>query len=134
MGEGLEELLRRGTRRWNEAGLETYASEFWASDIEYVEDPKWPGSATIRGREDVVRRFAEYEQFLGHADVEAISVIGDEDDAVFLLRIRATGAGSGVPVEHVWAYRVTISDGLFTRLRAYFDPDEAYRDAGLEGR
>jgi hypothetical protein len=38
-------------------GLEETAGTYWHPEVEYVEDPRWPGASTYRGRGAEVRCF-----------------------------------------------------------------------------
>jgi ketosteroid isomerase-like protein len=101
----------------------------WDPDVEYVEDPRWPGAGTVRGVDAVAERFAEYQDIIGH-DVELILEGVRETPAglVSLVRVRGTSA-SDVPFDHLWAYRFRMHEGKVVWFRAYFDPAEALAEA-----
>jgi ketosteroid isomerase-like protein len=106
------------------------AEEWWHPDIEYVEDPSWPGSATYRGRDTVQRTFEAYTEILGAT--LSVEDVRPGTDGVFA-RVRYTGSSTGadVPFDQVWGYHCRIRDGQLGYFRAYFDADEAMRDAGV---
>jgi ketosteroid isomerase-like protein len=101
----------------------------WDPDVEYVEDPKWPGAMGFRGFEAVGARFREYVDDLG-ADAEL--VLEDVRDTprgmVSLVRTRGTSP-NGLPFDHLWGYRFRMRDGRVVWFRAYLDPAEALGEA-----
>lgn len=121
------ERVRWDAERWAEA------AEFWDPEVEYREDPAWPGATTVTGPDAVIARFLEYQEFLGEADAEVEEVLdAGDDEVVVLTRIRGAGARSGVPWEYLWAYVVTIKAARVVAIRAYLEADEALRAAGLD--
>jgi len=97
----------------------------WDPDVEYVEDPKWPGAASFRGYEAVSARFGEYLEDLGaSAELVLEDVRETPQGLVSLVRARGTSP-SGLPFDHVWGYRFRMRDGRVVWFRAYLDPDEA---------
>jgi len=63
--------------------------------------------------------------------VERVLDAGDKG-VVALLRLRAEGRGSAVPVESPWAMVVTLSNGRIVTSRAFPTHDEALKAVGLE--
>ena len=115
-----------------DAGSLAEGSSYWHDDVEYHEDPLWPGSGTYRGRESVVRRWEEYLDVLGPATEMSVQEVHDAGDAlVALVRVRGTAPGSGAPHDHLWGYVVRVADGKLRYIRAFYDPHEALRAAGL---
>jgi ketosteroid isomerase-like protein len=117
-----------------EAGsLREAAQKYWHPDIEYVEDPRWPGASRYRGRDSVVSCFEGYMDALGGevaVVVEQIRAAGKRQVAF----VRFEGQSpSGLPHEHLWAYIVELRDGLIAYLRAYYEPDDALEAAGVGG-
>jgi ketosteroid isomerase-like protein len=97
----------------------------WDPDVEYVEDPKWPGAASFRGYEAVSARFGEYLEDLGaSAELVLEDVRETPQGLVSLVRARGTSP-SGLPFDHVWGYRFRMRNGRVVWFRAYLDPDEA---------
>ena len=101
----------------------------WDPEVEYVEDPKWPGAMSFRGFDAVGARFREYVDDLG-ADAEL--VLEDVRDTprgmVSLVRTRGTSP-NGLPFDHLWGYRFRMRDGRVVWFRAYLDPAEALGEA-----
>jgi ketosteroid isomerase-like protein len=104
-----------------------YASE----DLVYEEDPVWPDAGTYRGREAVMRRFLEYADLLQMQAFEVGEVI-DAGDLVFLeARIHMLGGDSAQSLRFLWGYTVRVERGRVVHFRAWFDPAEGRRAAGL---
>jgi ketosteroid isomerase-like protein len=119
-----------------ERGLDETAAMYWHPDITYVEDPRWPGASTYRGRDAVVRCFKRYTESLGREEDFVVTVERVFDAGarqVPLVRFRSRGSASGVPHEHLWAYVVEVKDGRLTYFRAYYEPAEALEAVGLSG-
>ena len=62
--------------------------------------------------------------------VERLIDAGD-DDVVLMLRLRATGRGSAVPVEFAWAMVATLHNGKVVRARTFLSQPEALKAVGL---
>jgi ketosteroid isomerase-like protein len=103
--------------------------EGWDPDVEYVEDPKWPGAASFHGFDAVARRFGEYVEDLG-GDAELVleDVRDTPEGLVSLVRSRGKSP-SGLPFDHLWGYRFRMREGRVVWFRAYLDPAEALGDA-----
>lgn len=112
-------------------GLQDAAETYWDPDVEYVEDPRWPGASRYRGRDAVLACFRSYTEALGpieEAVVTVEQVIDAGDRLVPLIRFSGRSP-SGVPHEHLWAYVVKTRDGRITYFRAYYEPEEALEAA-----
>ncbi len=55
----------------------------------------------------------------------------DDERVLVLVKVHATGTGSGVPVELLNAHEFTIRDGFLVRFKVYGDRDQALAAAGL---
>jgi ketosteroid isomerase-like protein len=123
-----EGIVEAGRTQRAEAGISDPA---WHPDIEYMEDPKWPGTGVYRGREAIQARFAEYLEILGAVDIRVHEIIDAGSDVVSIFRARGQSVASGLPFEHDWAYVWTFRDGCVVRWRAYFDKGQALEALGL---
>ncbi len=121
-----EELVRHSFDVFNERGLDSAVDRFWHPDVVYHEAPDFPGAGTFRGSAAVLARFAEYVELLGttRADVERVVARGDR--AAWTVRFSGRSR-EGVPNSHTWGYVGQIADGLVTEVRAYYEPDDAFR-------
>ena len=112
--------LDSGRRAWEEfASARTPEDigrllEGWDPDVEYVEDPKWPGADTFRGYAAVAARFREYVDVLGMGGELVLEDVRETPGGlVSLVRVRGDTV-SGVPFDHLWAYRFRMHGGLQT--------------------
>ena len=115
-------------------GLAEGAERYWHPEIEYVEDPRWPGASRYRGRDAVVRCWQAYMQFLGRQEDMTVTVERVVDGGTrqaALVRIQSEASASGVPNEHLWGYVAEVEDGRVSYLRAYYEPSEALEAVGL---
>jgi ketosteroid isomerase-like protein len=105
----------------------------WDPDVEYIEDPGWPGAGVYRDREAVIERFDEYLDLIGaqgiHLSVEEIIETGDQVVSVILAT--SLSSRSGMAWEHRWGYVGRMRDGRWLQLRAYYTPAEALEAAGI---
>ena len=133
MAEEDVQLVRNAFEAEGLAGLAEVAEAYWDPDIEYVEDPRWPGAARYKGREEVLRIFRSYIEALGPGErgsavVEQIRDAGGRQ--VAFVRFEGRSA-SGVPHDHLWGYVVEVKNRHIVYFRAYYEPEEALEAAGL---
>lgn len=125
------DLVRRA---FGGGDLSQMAEAYWHPEIEYTEDPRFPGASTYRGRDAVVGVFRSYMEILGDEDEIAVTVedVFDAGDRqVTLVRFRGQTRASGIPFEHLWGYVVEVSADRIASFRAYYEPEEALEAAGL---
>jgi ketosteroid isomerase-like protein len=129
------ETARRGFRQWQEGGatVEAIPVEIYAEDVE------WDLSAYPlvdlpnrgRGRENLLKTFAEYFKGWREYEPEAREFISAGKHVVIVLHEKAGIAGSDVILERdvfqVWTFR----DGLVAKWRVFETRDEALDAAGL---
>ena len=133
MSEENVELVRRA---FQVGDLAETAETYWHPEIEYIEDPRFPGASSHQGRDAVVHCWRSYLDVLGDEDDIAITVedVFDAGDRqVPLVRFRGHARTSGVPFEHLWGYVVEVREERIAYLRAYYEPGEALEAAGLAG-
>ena len=65
------ELVRKA---FGARGLQETAESYWHPQVEYVEDPRWPGASTYVGRDAVLRCFQNYLEALGREEDLAVTV------------------------------------------------------------
>lgn len=136
MSEENANLVRKAFEAAGTSGLRETAESYWHPDVEYVEDPRWPGAATYKGRDAVLQCFENYMDALFAEDdmvitVERVFDAGDRQ--VPFVRVRSSGSASGVPHEHLWGYVVEVREGWLVYFRAYYEPEEALEAVGLAG-
>jgi ketosteroid isomerase-like protein len=128
------EIVRRAFEGAGARGLKETAATYWHPEVVYVEDPRWPGASTYKGRDAVLRCFRDYMDALGREDDLAITVerVFDAGERqVPFVRVQSRASTSGVPHEHLWGYVVEVSEEQIVYFRAYYEPGEALEAAGL---
>ena len=133
MSEEAVEVVRNAFEGAGARGLQETAETYWHPEVEYEEDPRWPGASRYKGRDAVLRRFQTYMEALGREEdltvtVERVFDAGERQ--VPFVRVRGTST-SGVPLEHLWGYVVEVKEGLIAYFRAYYWPWDALEAAGV---
>src|SRR5690242_15418214 len=123
-------IVRDSIDAWNSSHDVAVGVDRWFHpEVVYEEDPRWPDSSTYRGRDAVLERLRDLTTVLGEMEI----VIDDLTEApVGRFGFRGAGSGSGAPYEHLWGYVYELRDDKIVHVRAYIDPDEARRAAGLD--
>ena len=128
------EIVRNAFEGAGVRGLQETAETYWHPEIEYVEDPRWPGASRYKGRDAVLRCVQGYMEALGREedlDVTVERVLDAGERQVPFVRVKGRASASGAPHEHLWGYVVEVRDGLIAYFRAYYEPSEALEAAGL---
>ena len=127
------EVVRKAFAGAGADAIRETAQAYWDPEVEYVEDPGWPGASRYKGRDEVLRCWEAYIDALGPggevaATVERVFDAGER--VVPFVRVRGRSP-SGVPHEHLWAYLVEVRSGRIVRFRAYYEPEKALEAVGL---
>ena len=121
--------VRRAMEHWLRTG-----DALWADldpDFEVV-DHDIPDAGTYRGQDGFRQWMADFEAAWESFTVEPQEYIDAGDGkVVVLLRLLATGRGSGVSLERLDATVWTVRDGKSLRLDYYNNPAAALRAVGL---
>jgi ketosteroid isomerase-like protein len=112
-------------------GVKKAADRYLTGDVVYEEDPVWPDAGTFHGRDATVRRFLEYRDLVHLENVAPGDVIDAGDLVLAQARIEMLGGDEWPALEYLWTYTVRVENGRIVHLRAWYDPDEAARAAGL---
>ena len=120
-------LVLRAYELWNAGDFDRVAELSFAEDIEWTNAPDWPGTATYRGRREVIA-FLRDEVApvieLGDIEIGGVDVYGDE--VLIRMLARTRGAGSELDAGKLPVYHVSrISGGRVDRVRVYLDEAEA---------
>src|SRR5215467_7227585 len=94
------------------------------SDIEWREDPAWPGSANYRGIDQVRQVIKDRMDTLDFGQ-QTEDLIPADDKVVALVRWRGRGRTSGAEAEISMAMVWTVRDQAVTRLEFFLDRAEA---------
>jgi ketosteroid isomerase-like protein len=103
-------------------------------DPDVVGSSNWGVEGTeYRGVEGALTALADMNATWGSWEQEIERVLDAGDNGVVvLLRIRARGRESAVPVEFPWAMVATLRGGRIVTSHAYLDQIDALKAAGLE--
>lgn len=105
---------------------------FLDPDVEYREDPAWPGAGVFRGREAVLARFRDYWEMIAFQPPELRELIeGERGLVAAVCRLRGTGHGSGTPFEQELVWVFSAPEGLIRTFSAHFDRASGLRTAGV---
>src|SRR5215216_6284362 len=127
------ELVRQAFEGAGVRGLRETAETYWQAELEYVEDPGWPGASSHQGRDAVLRCFWNYLDALGREQdllIEVERVVDAGMRQVPFVRVRSVSS-SEVPHDHLWGYVVEVKDGRVIYSRAYYEPARALEAVGL---
>jgi ketosteroid isomerase-like protein len=134
MSQDAVEVVRNAFEGAGARGLQETAEAYWHPEVEYVEDPRWPGTSRYKGRDAVLRCFQAYMEALGPEEdltftVERVFDAGERQ--VPFVRVQGRASSSGAPFEHLWGYVVEVRQGLIAYFRAYYEPWDALEATGL---
>jgi ketosteroid isomerase-like protein len=125
--EALAEAAQRSTPE-----ARTELTERWFHpDVEYSEDPSWPGSSSYRGRDAVRGAFESYMEILG-VEVTVEEVSSGTQGLFASVRYRGSSTGAGMPFDQTWGYHCLVRDGQVAYFRAYSEVGEALSAAGVD--
>jgi ketosteroid isomerase-like protein len=127
------EVVRRITDVMDAEGFEAALPVFLEaahSDVEWREDPAWPGSATYRGVEQVRQVILDRMDTLDFAQ-QTEDLIAVDDKVVTLVRWVGRGKTSGAQGELSMTMVWTIREQAITRVEFFLDHAEALEAAGL---
>ena len=98
--------------------------------VEFDFTAAYPDRPVLRGIEEL-RAFREEGPWAKLSFEPERFIDIDDERVMVLVRVHATGTGSGAPVELRNAHEFTIHDGMLHRFKVYGDRDEALEAAGL---
>jgi len=126
------DLVKSAFDAWNRGDIEAFADHA-AEDVAWLEVSGRPEGGTSerlgrdRMRESLESLFEAWESY--RLELEQIHDLGDRVLAV--VRECARGRASGVEVDSLWGYLITVEAGQIRRIEAYRDADRALEIAGL---
>jgi ketosteroid isomerase-like protein len=127
------EIVRRVTDVMDAEGFEAAMPVFLEaahSDVEWREDPAWPGSANYRGVEQVRQVILDRMDTLDF-DQQTEDLISVDDKVVALVRWRGRGKASGAQGEISMAMVWTVREQTITSIEFYLDRARALEAVGL---
>jgi len=135
--ESLEEFIRRGYARFNQAEREPVdeqelaSLDFWHPDGVYVNSASDPDPATHRGIDAVRRQIGQWVEAYPDLQVEPLEIQINGNRAFVWVRFSGHGAESGVPMTMEMAHIATVEDGKFRRIEEYQQRADGLEAAGL---
>jgi ketosteroid isomerase-like protein len=119
--------------RWRLAWAETDHPD-WSQVTERLEvhDHDMIDAGTYRGRVGFERWLQEWEAAWSDSGAEEEEVIDAGDRVVVVLRLSATGRGSGIKVERQNAAVYELQDGKIARIDYYDSRAQALKSVGLD--
>jgi hypothetical protein len=130
--EAARDLAERIYGLWNEGGAEAVAREFWHPEVVFRDDPAWPDSSVVHGREATVARLDSLTEGLGDFKCYVVEALPFPGGALAGVRFRSIGPSSGVATEMVIYHVGWLRGGLFTEVRSFLRRDDALAAAGLQ--
>jgi ketosteroid isomerase-like protein len=114
---------------YSQAGAALYTPDF------VYEDSVMPDhhGETYRGFEGYRRAVATFTEPFEEMIYDLQRLVGSGDRVVAIYRGRATARHTGIKFDQQAAYVLSYLGGRIAHVRAYLDPDEALKAAGLEG-
>jgi uncharacterized protein len=123
------EIVRCLYRAMNDRDSER-AAEFTHPEVEWIPDSR-VGEGPVRGRENVIRFFADRAEMFDQLLTEIERCWEKDDQVVAFIRVTGSGQASGAQVDirigHLW----TVRDGVVVRGEGYGDRSKALEAAGL---
>jgi ketosteroid isomerase-like protein len=127
------EIVRRLARASDEGGFQAalpLAEQLFDEQVEWVEDPSWPGAGSYRGI-PAIRKLLYERTDSFKFDQHTEKLIDAGDDIVSFIRWRGRGQQSGAEAEMQLATVTTLRSGKIIRVRFYLDRSEALQAVGL---
>jgi ketosteroid isomerase-like protein len=120
------ELVETALAAWNRGELERFG-EHVAEDIVWLEVSGWLENEgqEVRGRGVLLRNHRQLLDAWESYQLELQETHAAPDGVVAVVREVGRGRASGVEVDSLWGYVITISDGKICRVEAYRDPAKA---------
>jgi ketosteroid isomerase-like protein len=123
------ELVRQAHERFAKTGEPMW--EVIGGQVEVFDHDIPDASNPYRGVDGMVKWLADFAQSWERYEMEVERVVDAGERVVSLFRIRAVGAGSGVPVERGDAIVWTLQAGKLVRLDYFNDQQQALESVGL---
>jgi ketosteroid isomerase-like protein len=119
--EVIDELIRRMNAR------DLPPTDLCHPDVEWHWPASTPGAAIFRGHDGVTEGLSAWLESWDELVMDTEEIREDGDWVLAILRYRARGAGSGVPLEESVAHLHQLEDGLLRRWWMFGDAEKARR-------
>ena len=119
-------------RRWEEAfNRREVPLEFLHPEVEWIEDPRYPGAQTYRGREGVERSINGWWETWAWQTMRVEGMVDADDLVIHWGTTEARGTDSEVTVSTSFGVAWEFRDGLIVRVHVLAGRDEALKAVGL---
>jgi ketosteroid isomerase-like protein len=126
------EVVREMLEAFNRGDYER-STALLHDEIEMYQAPEVPDSDTYVGKDGFLRGFTRWLSGFERGFQFAPEELVDCGDRVFArVMLRGVGRGSGVELDQEIFHVYEVRDGQVSRVRAFFDRDDAREAAGLE--
>lgn len=128
---GMIERTKSGYAAFNAGDVDALVAML-TPDFEWHEAAEIPGPKAAANRDEFVRFMRGFDRLWEEFRFEPLEIVENGD--LIYAHMRATGRGRASEeridfvIHHVWQVR----DGLFARMNAYLEQDEAKAAAGIE--
>jgi ketosteroid isomerase-like protein len=123
------DVVRRGIDAFNRRDLPALLGDF-DQDVEWVEDQRYPGAETFRGRSGVERSLGKWWDAFGESAVQIEGTIDLGDRVVLYGRVRARGHDIDVEVEAPFGGLCEFRSGKAVRVQTFGSRADAVEAAG----
>lgn len=123
-------MMRAAVAAFNEQAVDEFLSTVHP-EIEWIEDPGYPGSSVYHGKQGVLDSLASWWETWGelHTTIESIEERGDR--MLVLTRIKVRGEQTGLSFEAETGVVYDFEDDLVRRVRFFRSHAQAREAAGF---
>jgi uncharacterized protein len=127
------ELVQAAFAAWNRGELDAFG-ECVAPDIVWLEVSGWVEieGHEVHGRDQLLRNFKRLLDTWESYRLELEELRADGPTVVAVVREVARGRASGVEVDSLWGYVITVANGKLSRVEAHRDPETALKRVPLD--
>jgi hypothetical protein len=123
-------MLRRGYEAISRGDFDS-VMEMLDPEIVMHDRPESPDAGTYHGHAGALEALRQTDDFFDDVEMAPEEMHESGDQIVVVLTLRGRGRESGVPVEERIAHLWTVREGRALALRAFTDPGDALRAAGI---
>jgi uncharacterized protein len=126
------ELVKSAFEAWNRGDVAVFMDHL-ADDVVWLEVSGWleQEGHEVHGRERLERNFVGLLDTWESYRLELEEVHDAGERVVVVVRELARGRSSGLEIDSLWGYLVTVNDRKLARVEAYRDPAAALAAADL---
>jgi ketosteroid isomerase-like protein len=122
------EIVRRAVDAFNRREVPV---ELLDPEVEWIEDPRYPGAQTYRGPDGVERSIEKWREAWASQTMHVDGMADGGDKVAFWGVVEAGGTDSEITLSAPFGHVCEFRDGLIARVRMLGGRDEALEAAGL---